>query len=116
MENQFGGRLENSIDRIGYEIANGSNNSDGQKGKIILFFADWCGHCQQFKPIWEKLKRKMGKDVTFVQVNDENVFEINIYGVQGYPTIIAENGGKMFKFNNNRTEDVLVDFINEKLM
>ena len=94
-------------------------NTEGgakDKGKITLFFADWCGHCQQFKPMWEKLKRKMGRKVTFQEINDENIFEINKYGVQGYPTIIAEKGGKMFKFNNDRTEDVLVDFINEKLM
>ena len=88
----------------------------GDKGKIILFYADWCGHCQQFKPVWEKIKRKMGGKVQFKEVDDENVFEINKYGVQGYPTIIAEKGGKMFKFNNNRTEDILIDFIEEKLM
>ena len=86
------------------------------KGKIILFYADWCGHCQQFKPLWEKIKRKMGKKVTFEEVDDENVFEINKYGVQGYPTIIAEKAGKMFKFNDDRSESTLIDFIEKKVM
>ena len=26
-------------------------------GKVfIAFLADWCGHCQNFKPEWEKIK------------------------------------------------------------
>ena len=28
----------------------------------------------------------------------------------------AEKAGKMFKFENNRTEDILVDFIEDRLM
>ncbi len=109
---QNGGYANNDY----FTINKMQNMYGGDKGKIILFYADWCGHCQQFKPVWEKIKRKMGRKVQFEEVDDENVFEINKYGVQGYPTIIAEKGGKMFKFNNNRTEDILIDFIEEKLM
>ena len=109
---QNGGYANNDY----FTINRMQNMYGGDKGKIILFYADWCGHCQQFKPVWEKIKRKMGGKVQFEEVDDENVFEINKYGVQSYPTIIAEKGGKMFKFNNNRTEDILIDFIEEKLM
>lgn len=111
-QNQNGGYANNDY----FTINRMQNMYGGDKGKIILFYADWCGHCQQFKPLWEKIKRKMGGKVQFKEVDDENVFEINKYGVQGYPTIIAEKGGKMFKFNNNRTEDILIDFIEQKLM
>ena len=24
---------------------------------ITLFHADWCGHCQQFKPVWNEIKQ-----------------------------------------------------------
>ena len=86
----------------------------GDKGKIILFYADWCGHCQQFKPIWKKIKTKMSEKVIFQEIDDENILEINKYGIQSYPTIIAEKNGKMYKFNNNRTEDILINFIKEQ--
>ena len=26
---------------------------------MVLYYADWCGYCQQFKPVWEDLKKKM---------------------------------------------------------
>ena len=31
-------------------------DNSGKKGTLILFYADWCGHCSTFKPIWNKLK------------------------------------------------------------
>ena len=24
--------------------------------KVILYYADWCGHCTHFKPVWKALK------------------------------------------------------------
>ena len=40
-----------------------NNMSGGTKSdiKVILFSADWCGHCKKFKPDWEKLKKKLRK-------------------------------------------------------
>ena len=28
---------------------------------FIAFLADWCGHCQHFKPEWEKIKTHLKK-------------------------------------------------------
>ena len=29
--------------------------------KVILYYAEWCGHCQRFKPEWAKLKEELEK-------------------------------------------------------
>jgi len=34
---------------------NYDNNS--RNGTVVLFYADWCGHCTKFKPIWNKIKQ-----------------------------------------------------------
>lgn len=71
-----------------------------QKGeKYILMFADWCGHCQTYKPFWERLRALSDKMVTLAAVQDtqkENVPALKDAPFDGYPTVIHidENGKK----------------------
>ena len=40
-------------------------DDDKKKGKSIkmgMLYANWCGHCQQLKPEWEKMKKMIKKD------------------------------------------------------
>ncbi len=39
-------------------IMTGGGNKDDKK-TLALFKAEWCGHCQAFKPTWNKLKNEM---------------------------------------------------------
>ena len=43
---------------------------------IKLFWVDWCGHCQRFKPVWNKLKKQNTDDVNYVDVNCEKEKEV----------------------------------------
>lgn len=71
-----------------------------QKGETyILMFADWCGHCQTYKPFWERLRNLSDKMVTLAAVQDtqkENVPALKDAPFDGYPTVIHidENGKK----------------------
>jgi len=67
--------------------------------KYILMFADWCGHCQTYKPFWERLRALSDKMVTLAAVQDtqkENVPALKDAPFDGYPTVIhvKEDGTK----------------------
>lgn len=63
--------------------------------ELIDFYADWCGPCQQMKPVIEELEKEL-KDVKFTLVNvDENQEEAGKYNVMSIPTYIIKKDGKV---------------------
>jgi len=60
---------------------------------IIDFWAQWCGPCLQFAPIFEKAAEDF-PDVTFGKVNTEEQQALAAqYGVQSIPTIMVVREG-----------------------
>ena len=74
--------------------------------KVILARAGWCGHCQDFEPIYEETKTNYDNDEKFlneykISFNDYDVatndgktnFTINhldaLNMVEGYPTVLV---------------------------
>jgi thiol-disulfide isomerase/thioredoxin len=57
---------------------------------LLLVFADWCGHCTTYKPMWKKLSQVaegvLTAAVHFDQV--ENVPSLKDAKLDGYPTVI----------------------------
>ncbi len=70
-----------------------------KEGEVIvaLFSADWCPHCKEYKPSWQKLKSANdnkslnGKKVRFVDADCSNTAHpaSSTYKVEGYPTVVA---------------------------
>ena len=60
---------------------------------FIDFWADWCGPCQRFAPIFEKASEE-NPDVTFAKVDTEDQTELQMrYGATSIPTIVAYREG-----------------------
>ena len=66
---------------------------DSNQKVIIDFYADWCGPCKVFSPIFEKVSQEL-EDVKFVRVNvDEEPELANKYMAYSIPYIVViENG------------------------
>jgi len=90
---------------------------NNQPKVLKLFYADWCGHCQKFKPTFDKelpMALKQSKiPCKLVAVNaDKNPELVRKYNVRGFPTVILETpNGRQKIYNGNRTAQDLIKFI-----
>ena len=94
-----------------------TENFDNNKYIIKLFYADWCGHCVNFKSIWFALKNKYSNKVTFIEVNcTEKNPELDY--VTGFPTIaIFDSNNKYLQtYNDDRTFDSFESYINNNII
>ena len=80
------------------------NNS---KVKIYNFNASWCGHCQQFKPIWNQFVSTLNDDsIEAINIRcdlDENKKICADFNVPGFPYILIVKDDVKTEYNGSRT-------------
>jgi protein disulfide-isomerase-like protein len=102
----------------GFEVGSEDLDEQVKEGKkVVLFYADWCGHCKKIKPVWEKAAEKVNKeDKRMIMVNcgDDKKGDSDMmskYNIKGYPTIMIFEDGEHKEYNGERTlEDLLALF------
>jgi len=71
---------------------------------VVLIHADWCGHCQTFKPLWEDYKKIPGRTVPMVSVNETMLAKTPFKNAKldGYPSTLVYSGkdGSFGSFTN----------------
>lgn len=87
--------------------------------KIVLHYAPWCGHCQNFMPIWNKFEQYVNKNLKNKLIASKINCEANrdfCTKITGFPTIIFyKSDGKTETFLQGRTFDNLVTFVKSKI-
>ena len=83
----------------------------GQK-TVVLFHADWCGHCKNFVPQWDKLTsswENQESDVKIMKVEcvkpnekKEHSEIMEKYNIKGYPTILIFDNGSHTEYTGDR--------------
>jgi thioredoxin 1 len=60
---------------------------------LVDFWADWCGPCKRFAPIYDKASQEHG-DITFAKLDtDANQALSGQLGIEGIPTLMAFREG-----------------------
>ncbi len=90
-----------------------------QKGYwVILYYADWCPHCNSMKPEWLKFATKYRNNPSINVADVESNFLSHIgeqhkQNVQGFPTIVScMKGRKINDFTGERTSSAIDSFAN----
>jgi len=96
----------------GFEAAPEELESQIKDGKkLVLFYADWCGHCKKIKPDWDDAAKDANKeDKKMIKVNcgggtEKDKELMSKYNIEGYPTIIIFDDGKPAEYSGKRTKD-----------
>ena len=81
--------------------------------KIMLFYANWCGHCKTFKPTWEALKPILDKNnISHEEYESENTEVMSKYAIRGYPTIKVQKNNEVVDYNGPRDPASILHFLN----
>jgi thioredoxin 1 len=92
------------------------NHDDTVADGIVLidFWAEWCGPCKRFAPVFEKASEEHS-DVTFAKVDTEEQRELAaMYGIMSIPTlVIYRDGIPVFSQPGALAGNVLEDLVGQ---
>jgi thiol-disulfide isomerase/thioredoxin len=90
----------------------GIRGGAGKKQKsLTLYYANWCPHCHDMMPEWEKL----GKTHKGVKIQAIEQAKSKRSDIAGFPTILFSDGQRETKYEGPRTKSGFVNFLKNNL-
>jgi thiol:disulfide interchange protein len=82
---------------------------------LVLFYADWCGHCTKLKPTWDETAAQANVDknrMIKIDVGGKTSEQKEImdrYQIDGFPTILVFQNGIPTPHQGARTVDAFLN-------
>jgi thiol-disulfide isomerase/thioredoxin len=104
--------------------SNEEHFGSGAKKTLYFFRAEWCGHCQRFKPVWDDFVHDAMTSNDFPNIEiveldidkEESKPLVQKHNVHGFPhVVLAEEGNSDVVFNEARTKEALKQFCKNNL-
>jgi hypothetical protein len=85
---------------------------------MVLYYADWCGHCQTMKPEWKKVidnisnRKNTSNNINIAEIESKHIDNLlNKPEVNGFPSIKMYNSGsEVANFEDERIADKIQNF------
>lgn len=80
-------------------------------GPVLVFvYADWCGHCQHYKPMWKELENDPNRSLNMASVRDDMFSKTSLTQrakpVTSYPTVmLIDEKGNAVNFKGPNAPD-----------
>ena len=108
----------------GFEVKAASFDDEisNNEKTLVMFYADWCGHCKKLKPVWDETSKEVNENeesaVKMVKVdcgkpneNENHKAIMKKYDISGFPTIKLIEGDKVSEFEGERTKEGILKFL-----
>lgn len=85
---------------------------------VVDFYADWCGPCKQYSPIFQKIAEKYGEAACFVSINIDEYSDLSkTYEISSIPStvFIMPGGNVLDKLTGVIPADTLETLVNQFL-
>ena len=100
------------IDTRQFMLEGFTSNDTSNVSNLMLFHADWCGHCKKMKPDWDKVSKEFPgrcNEVESSNITDEHKSK---YKINGYPSIfIVKADGSVEEWKKGRAYEDFKDFL-----
>lgn len=107
--------LEEALEIKGFKVIDNVLFSENVP-VVVDFYADWCGPCKVYSPVFHEVAAKYAPNILFVSINVDNYPEIsNAYKVQNIPctVFLGTEGTEIGKEVGILTAEKLESYINQ---
>lgn len=94
-----------------------NKTSTGGNPGLLLIYANWCGHCNRFKPVFNEIAQQMGNKFPVISIEhaelEKNQKLMTDLDFQGYPTIkfFDQHGKILGDYNGDRDKKSILAHI-----